>query len=47
MALRLARAFATGPDYWMNLQNLYDSKLAQAEIGEIIAAIAPLTPAAA
>ena len=47
MALRLARAFDVSPDYWMSLQNLYDSKRAQAEIGEAVAAIAPLTHAAA
>lgn len=47
MALRLGRAFTTGPDYWMNLQNLYDSKRAQAEIGAAVAAITPLTHAAA
>lgn len=32
MALRLAQAFATTPDYWLTLQNRYDLKLAQKEL---------------
>jgi antitoxin HigA-1 len=32
MALRLAQAFATTPEYWMNLQAIYDLKRARAEL---------------
>ena len=34
MALRFAKAFGTDPRYWTNLQSLYETKTAQAEIGE-------------
>jgi addiction module HigA family antidote len=42
MALRLAKAFDTDPRYWTNLQSLYETKIAQAEIGDALAAIKPL-----
>jgi addiction module HigA family antidote len=32
MAIRLGRAFGTTPQYWMNLQAIYDLKRAQAEM---------------
>jgi addiction module HigA family antidote len=32
MAIRLGRAFGTTPLYWLNLQMIYDLKLAQAEM---------------
>lgn len=32
MARRLARAFDTTPTYWLNLQTIYDLKVAQAEV---------------
>jgi addiction module HigA family antidote len=32
-AMRLARYFGTSPQYWLNLQNLYDLELAAQEIG--------------
>ena len=32
MAIRLGRAFGTTPQYWLNLQSIYDLKLAQAEM---------------
>lgn len=35
-ALRLARYFGTSAAFWMNLQQLYDLRLAEAEIGEIL-----------
>jgi addiction module HigA family antidote len=35
-ALRLARYFATTPDFWLNLQNAYDLKIAQREMGRIV-----------
>jgi antitoxin HigA-1 len=47
MALRLGRALGVTPEYWMNLQNAYDAKRAQAEIGAVVAAIQPLNCAAA
>lgn len=42
MALRLAKAFGTDARYWTNLQSLYETKLAQAEIADALAAIKPL-----
>lgn len=42
MALRLGQAFGTGPGYWMRLQDVYDEKLARAELGEALETIAPL-----
>lgn len=32
-ALRLGRYFGTSPAFWLNLQQLYDVRLAQQEIG--------------
>jgi len=32
-ALRLGRYFATSPEFWLNLQQLYDLRLAEREIG--------------
>lgn len=32
-ALRLAHHFGTTPHFWMNLQNNYDLRLAEAEVG--------------
>ena len=32
MAIRLGQAFATTPQYWLNLQTLYDLKRARAEM---------------
>jgi addiction module HigA family antidote len=37
-ALRLGRYFATGAAFWLNLQSQYDLALAEAELGERIAA---------
>lgn len=42
MALRLGRAFGTDPRYWMNLQSIYETKMARAELGDAINAIEPL-----
>jgi antitoxin HigA-1 len=42
MALRFGKAFGTGSGYWMRLQNLYEEKLALAEIGDKLDAILPL-----
>jgi addiction module HigA family antidote len=44
-ALRLARYFATTPDFWMNLQTLYDLTVAEQAAGTEIAAITPLRAA--
>jgi antitoxin HigA-1 len=40
-ALRLARFFGTTPDFWMNLQSLYDLTIAEQQAGKDIAAIKP------
>jgi addiction module HigA family antidote len=45
MALRLGKAFGTGERYWINLQTYYETKIARAELGEKIDAIAPLVAA--
>ena len=42
MALRLGRVFGTGERYWMNLQSLYEAKIARKKLGETISAIQPL-----
>lgn len=41
-ALRLARYFGTTPQLWLNLQNSYDLKIAEAELGSKLAAITPV-----
>ena len=33
-ALRLGHWFGTSPEYWLNLQKLYELRLARGEIGE-------------
>lgn len=45
MALRFARAFRTSPQYWMNLQDIYETKKARATTN--VEEIAPLVDAAA
>jgi antitoxin HigA-1 len=35
-ALRLARYFNTSPEFWLNLQTLYDLRVAQQKIGSLI-----------
>lgn len=35
-ALRLARFFGTDPQFWMNLQGLYDLRLAEQRSGDAI-----------
>jgi addiction module HigA family antidote len=35
-ALRLAHFFGTSPEFWLNLQNLYELRLAQQKAGKII-----------
>lgn len=43
MALRIGKAFATGPRYWMNLQANYEEKTARQKLGEKIDSIRELT----
>src|ERR1700704_5831838 len=33
-ALRLGHWFGTSPEYWLNLQKLYELRLARAEVGD-------------
>jgi addiction module HigA family antidote len=35
-ALRLARAFTTSPEFWLNMQQSYDLRLAAAKIGKAV-----------
>ena len=42
MALRLGKAFGTDARYWTNLQSIFETKVAQAEIGDALDAIKPL-----
>ena len=41
MAIRLGQAFGTTPQYWMNLQAIYDLKRARAEMPPEALRIAP------
>jgi len=38
-ALRLAHFFGTSPQFWLNLQNLYDLRLAQKKAGKTVKAL--------
>lgn len=38
-ALRLGHWFGTGPQFWMNLQQLYELRVAEQEVGAEIAAL--------
>ena len=38
-ALRLGHWFGTAPEFWMNLQQLYELRLAENEVGAEIAAL--------
>ena len=38
-ALRLAHFFGTSPEFWLNLQTLYELRLAQKKIGKSIRAL--------
>lgn len=42
-ALRLAKAFGTTPEFWLNLQTTYELRVAELESGREIANIRPLT----
>src|SRR5881275_3731321 len=41
-ALRLAHFFGTSAEFWLNLQNLYDLRLAQEKVGKSIQALPTL-----
>jgi addiction module HigA family antidote len=38
-ALRLAHFFGTSPEFWLNLQSLYELRLAQKKVGKSIQAL--------
>jgi addiction module HigA family antidote len=42
-ALRLGHWFGTSPQFWLNLQSLYELRLARAEIGERVDKLPKLT----
>ena len=42
-ALRLAHWFGTSPEFWLNLQSLYELRLARAEIGNRVERLPRLT----
>jgi antitoxin HigA-1 len=46
-ALRLAKAFGTSPDLWLNLQNDFDVQVAKRQIGKALDKIAPVITVAA
>jgi addiction module HigA family antidote len=46
-ALRLARFFSMTPEFWINMQGLYDLTLAEASADEALRAIEPMTLPAA
>jgi addiction module HigA family antidote len=45
-ALRLAHFFGTSPEFWLNLQNLYELRLAEQRAGRAIQALPRLKPSA-
>jgi antitoxin HigA-1 len=45
MAIRLGQAFRTSPQYWMNLQAIYDLKTAMAALPEEARHIEPYVAA--
>ena len=42
MALRLGKLFGNSPDFWLNLQNAYDLKMAEHSIAMELKKIKPL-----
>ena len=38
-ALRLAHFFGTSPEFWLNLQSLYELRIAQKKVGKSIKAL--------
>ena len=45
LALRIGRALGQSPQYWLNLQTMYDLKVAEAALGEKLADITDLVAA--
>lgn len=45
LALRIGRALGQSPQYWLNLQTMYDLKVAEAAIGEKLADVDELVAA--
>ncbi len=45
LALRIGRALGQSPQYWLNLQTMYDLKVAEAALGEKLADVAELVAA--
>jgi len=45
-ALRLAQCFGTSPEFWLNLQNLYELRLAEEKSGKAIKKLPRLKHAA-
>ena len=45
LALRIGRALGQSSQYWLNLQTMYDLKMAEAAIGEKLADVADLVAA--
>ena len=43
-ALRLAHFFGTSPEFWLNLQCLYELRVAQKKAGRLIAGLPRLNP---
>jgi addiction module HigA family antidote len=43
-ALRLAHFFGTSAEFWLNLQSLYELRLAQKKVGKSIKALPKLKP---
>lgn len=41
-ALRLAHFFDTSPEFWLNLQNLYELRIAKQKVGKTIERLASL-----
>ena len=41
-ALRLAHFFGTSPEFWLNLQSLYELRVAQRKVGKSIRALPKL-----
>ena len=35
-ALRLGHWFGTSPDFWLNLQKIYELRVAQQEVGDLV-----------
>jgi antitoxin HigA-1 len=46
-ALRLGRATNTTPEFWLNLQSLYDLETAKDALGDRLEHITPVAPSAA